>query len=99
MKFEDLVFKETGLFQIINEKHYQAKVFFSNGYGASVIYGYGSYGNDEAPYELAIIKGNDEDFAIVYDTPITDNVVTYQTAEQITELLEKIEALPEVSNG
>ena len=96
MKFEDLVFKETGLFRLIDEKHYQAKVFFSNGYGASVIYGYGVYGSDEAPYELAVIKGNDEDFEIVYDTPITDEVVSYQTAEQITELLEKIEALPEV---
>ena len=96
MKFEDLVFKETGLFQTINKKHYQAKVFFPNGYGASVIYGYGVYGSDKAPYELAIIKGNDVDFVIVYDTPITDDVVSYQTAEQITELLEKIEALPEV---
>lgn len=96
MKFEDLVFEETGLFKFINEKRYQAKVFFQNGYGASVIYGYGVYGTDEAPYELAIIKGNDEDFEIIYDTPITDNVVSYQTAEQITELLEKIEALSEV---
>lgn len=40
-------------------------VKFRNGYGASIIKGYGSYG-----VELAVLDGD----SITYDTPITDDV-------------------------
>lgn len=88
MKFEDLDFNTpTGL------RGMQAKVFFSNGYGASVVGEGGSYGDGINTFELAVIKGNEESFKICYTTSITDDVLTYQTPDQITDLLQRIESL------
>jgi hypothetical protein len=87
MKFNDLVFekhKNAPDFSI------QAKVKFDNGYGASVIRGPHSYGGPEGLYELAVLKGDD----LCYDTPITDDVLGYQSEDDISNLLERIEALP-----
>lgn len=70
---------------------------FPNGYGASVICGgLYTFGDDEHPYELAVIKfRTDKDgFDLCYDTPITDDVIGYQTGEQIIQLLMQIKDLP-----
>ena len=69
---------------------------FPNGYGASVICGgFYAYGDDEHPYELAVVKfRKDKDgFDLCYDTPITDDVVGYQTGEDIINLLIQIKDL------
>jgi hypothetical protein len=68
---------------------------FPNGYGASVIVGGIAYGNEDAPYELAVIKfRTDRDgFDLCYDTPITDDVVGHQTGEDIINLLIQIKNL------
>lgn len=70
----------------------QAVIFFPNGYGASVVTGdkffYTSPGR---PYELAVL---DKDFNLVYDTPVTDDVVGHCTEEMVTELLHQIQKLP-----
>lgn len=74
---------------------------FPNGYGASVICGgtY-TYGDDERPYELAVIKFFDEDsYSLCYDTPITDDVVAYQTGEEIINLLMNIKELKNGTNA
>lgn len=71
---------------------------FPNGYGASVICGgtY-TYGDDESPYELAVIKFyNETDWGLCYDTLITDDVIGHQTGEQIINLLMSIK---ELDNG
>ena len=70
---------------------------FDNGYGASVICGgWYTYGDDEAPYELAVLKfyTDKQGFGLCYDTPITDDVVGHQTGEQIINLLMQIKELP-----
>lgn len=72
----------------------QAKVFFPNGYGASVVRGPYTYGGSKGFYELAVLKGTEAGFDLTYDTPITDDVVGYLTADDVTDLLAKIEALP-----
>jgi hypothetical protein len=72
----------------------RAKLFFSNGYGVSVITGETAYSSDDRPYELAVLKGTEEDFNLCYDTPITDDVVGYQTAEEVTQLMLRIQHLP-----
>lgn len=63
---------------------------FPNNYGASVIYHRGSYG-----VELAVVNWNaGPGGPIAYYTPITDNVVGWQSDAEIEALLDQIEALP-----
>jgi len=67
----------------------QARIFFDNGYGASVIKSPHSYGGNQGLYELAVIKDN----AIRYDTPITDDVIGYLTEDDVTNYLGQIQNL------
>ncbi len=64
---------------------------FDNGYGASIISGPYSYGGSSGLYELAVIDA--ETGSIVYDTPITDDVLGYLTVDDLNEVLEQIENL------
>lgn len=90
MKFSDLVFTKSDVFT--NGERAIAK--FSNGYGASVIRGPYSYGGDKGLYELAVITCTDDnEYFLCYSTPITDDVIGHLTPDEISVLLEKIEAL------
>ena len=69
-------------------------VDFDNGYGASIVCHDMSYGGpfvegENNLYELAVLH-NDE---LCYDTPITDDVLGWQTIEGINEILKEIEKL------
>lgn len=75
-----------------------ARQFFQNGYGVSVVqfttpFGAGSYGAEQGLYELAVIKGTEEDWDICYDTPITSDVLGYLTTEEVEVLLYEVENL------
>jgi hypothetical protein len=70
-----------------------ARHFFPNGYGVSVVQFPGSYGYEEGLYEVAILKGLEEDWEICYDTPITDDIIGYQSMEDIDNLLSQVESL------
>ena len=79
----------------------QKLYYASNGYGASVVRHSFSYGHEKNLWEFAVIKWltdptkNDEaKFRLVYDTPITDNVIGFLTKEHISEILKQIEELP-----
>jgi hypothetical protein len=62
---------------------------FDNGYGASVIRHRGSYG-----VELAVIKFcEDGDYKIVYDTPVTSDVIGHLDRETLIDTLKAIEDL------
>lgn len=78
---------------IIKELHggTQTIIFFDNGYGASVVKHKHSYGYDEGLFEIAVIKGNRKEWHINYNTPITDDVLGYQTSEDIDKVLKQIE--------
>ena len=69
---------------------------FENGYGASVIKAYWTYGGMKDLWELAVIRffgeENDE-YKLDYDTEITDNVCGYKTDDDIRELLARIKEL------
>ena len=67
---------------------HQWKFTFANGYGASVISD--GYGGERGLYELAVLHGG----AITYDTPLTDDVLGFLSADEVGETLAKIEALP-----
>jgi hypothetical protein len=71
----------------------QAKHFFDNGYGISVVKFKYSYGYEEGLYESAVLKGTEENWHICYDTPITSDVLGHQTVEEVEELLQQIKNL------
>ena len=92
MKFTDLEFKQHPC--VPGSNAVQAIHFFPNGYGVSVVRFPGSYGYGQGLYEVAVIKGTDEeDFKLCYDTPITDDVIGYQSMEDIDNLLSQVESL------
>jgi len=70
---------------------------FQNGYGASVVQGYGTYGHEAGLYELGVIKFNgdgDRDWRLTYKTPVTDDVIGWLSVEQVAEKLAEIAGLP-----
>ena len=68
----------------------------SNGYGASVIKGWGTYGGDKGLWELAVIEfmGSSDDYGLIYDTPVTNDVLGYLTLEEVDKILLQIAELP-----
>lgn len=91
MKFEDLKFEPHPVGDGIRARH-----TFPNGYGVSVVRftimgRSGSYGSERGLYEIGILK----DGNLTYDTPITDDVLGYQTEAEVTEVMAKVEALRE----
>ena len=68
----------------------QAKGFFPNGYGYSIIQSDMSYGGDQGFYELAVLAGNESEWDLCYTTEITDDVIGWLTLEQAEEYVERI---------
>lgn len=60
---------------------------FGNGYGASVIND--GYGSEEGLYEVGVLHGG----KLTYQTPLTDDVLGFQTHEQVVAVLDAIAAL------
>lgn len=68
----------------------QNKYKFPNDYGASLIYAPGSY-----DLELAVLNFSiNPEGELVYNTPITNDVLGYLTWEEAAEALIKIKELP-----
>ena len=68
----------------------QAKMDFENGYGISVLFGSMFYSNGIDTYEVGILK----DGVLCYNTPITNDVIGYVTADEVTDIMRKIQELP-----
>lgn len=62
---------------------------FDNGYKASVVCNSGSYGGNDGLFEVAVMKNGE----IVYDTPVTNDVVGWLDFAGVADILEKIKAL------
>lgn len=83
--FEDLEFYPHPHFPRFQE---QAVLEFTNGWGLSVINGNDAY-CDNKTYEVAVLwRGN-----LDCSTDITDDVLPYQTPEQITEIMKKLQTM------
>ena len=73
-----------------NKYQHQYVVGFPNGYGASIVGGAsGLYGDGVHSFEVAVLKHGQ----VCYDTPITNDVMGYQTEEEVTDILRQIETL------
>jgi hypothetical protein len=88
MNFSDLQFQPHSIGNGVQAKH-----FFDNGYGISVVRFNGSYGYEEGLYESAVLKGTEEDWNLCYDTWITSDVLGHQTEEEVVTLLQQIKDL------
>ena len=81
--FEDLEFKKHEVLGF----GFQAEITFENGYGVSVINGDYAYSSQDKPYEIAIKK----DGSICYDTYITNDVIGYQTKDDVTKVMAQVQ--------
>ena len=63
-----------------------SKSTFSNGYTASVL-----YFPETDEYEVAVMVGD----RVVYDTPITEDIIRCQTLQQTFDVVGQIMMLPE----
>lgn len=63
---------------------------FDNGYSVSVVQFPGSFGYKAGLWELAVIH----DGEIVYDTPVTDDVLGYLTEDDVSRHMAAVAALP-----
>ena len=90
--FKDLKFKKHPNFGIGGFRE-QAEMKFKNDYGVSVITG--GYGNDSAPYEVAVLYKD----GLCYDTPITDDIIGYLTEDGVTDIMKKVQELKALVNA
>jgi len=89
MTFEDLKFET-------DEMGEHSFHIYDNHYGVSVVRGPYTYGGRKGLYELAVIHmppGATES-TLVYDTPITGDVVGHLTPEDVTGLMKQVSELP-----
>jgi len=63
---------------------------FNNGYGIDIVKHNGSYGREDDLFEIAVMKDGD----CCYDTPITDDVVGWLSADEVMEYVAKVANLP-----
>jgi hypothetical protein len=77
-----------------------ARLYFDNGYGISVVRfkiplldGYGSFTDNEEEWECAILRLKDGEWEVCFDTSITDDVIGYLLADDVTDLMFKIQSL------
>lgn len=85
-EFKDYIINHKGTTPIFNLQHVYR---FPNNYGASVVSGPYTYG-----IELAVILFDNEDCHIIYDTPITNDILGYLNEVSLKRALEDIYNLP-----
>ncbi len=67
-----------------------ARHTFDNGYSVSVIRSQYSYGGESGKYELAVLHNDN----LIYDTPVTDDVLGWLDEDDVSEAMAKVQALP-----
>ena len=72
---------------------WQWRFKFDNGFGASVIKHFGSYGFEDDLFELAVLRWTGEYHEIAYDTSVTDDVIGFLTNNDVMEYLYQIKNL------
>ena len=88
--FEDLTFSPHPNFGMGFDT--QAKMFFDNGYGVSVVTGSSAYGK----YEIAVLVGNSDSWKLTYDTSVTDDVIRCYSEQEVTDYLKDVQELENI---
>lgn len=78
---------------LVNDSETQKIYKFNNGYGASVICNDISYGHEEGLWELAVIKWEEDEWFLCYDTKITNDVIGHLNEDEVDKLLVEISKL------
>jgi len=92
MKFESYIQDHIVSVEDQSDELFQRlRVTFRNGYGASVIRGTYSQGGDVGLFEVGVL---DDEGNLVYDTPVTDDVIAHLDGESVAEVFEEIMTLP-----
>lgn len=93
--FQDLVFIPEGNSPDVNTS--KAVLGFENGYGVSVLQGSGALSTLEKPYELAVIKYDENGgYKLIYPTLFNSDVIPFLTSEDVTSYMKIIQSLPEL---
>lgn len=67
--------------------------FFPNGYGVSIVRHSFSYGHERGLWEMAILKGTEDEHTITYDTPITNDVIGHLSEEEVNDYCKQVSEL------
>ena len=86
-----------GFYKTLNKDSYSHRFKFENGYGASVIKHYGSYGFEEDLFELAVLyfEPGDNMGSLTYSTSITNDVIGNLSNDEVLNYLKRIKELDE----
>lgn len=71
------------------DNNYQKTYTFDNGYGASVVCNFGTYGAKAGLFEVAVLKNGE----ICYDTNISNDVIGWCDFDKVAEILERVKNL------
>lgn len=85
--FKDLKFEKHPIAEVFKNAVI-AKMTFSNGYGISVIHGAEVFSCGELDYEVGVLKNGH----LYYSTPITGDVLGYQTEEDINKIMKTLQS-------
>lgn len=77
--------------QTTNDRGVFRRYRFDNGYMASVVSHAGSYGGDQGLWELAVMT---HDGTIVYDTPVTADVLGWLSDAEMLDAVRQVRMLP-----
>lgn len=72
---------------------YTEEVTFPNGRGVSIIRHHGSYGYRHGKFEVAVLDANG---TLDYSTPVTDDVLGWQSVEDVLNVMKQVADLPPV---
>ena len=73
---------------------YRYEARYPNGFAASIIKNFGSYGGEYDLWEVAVLRRDEAGvWQLCYDTPITDDVLGWLSEERVIEVCSQIRAL------
>jgi hypothetical protein len=71
---------------------YFKRIAFDNGYAVSIVSHRNSYGGHDGNFEVAVMCADNNQ--LVYDSPITNDVLGHLDFAEVAETIEKVRALP-----